>query len=143
MSLSAEQIKLASVFPEIRWSPENLICIFRPEGTLTPALAGRMVAWLNEIEMDSEQPFHRFSDLTKLRTIEVSLSDIKEAAYWRRANYHGRSVKSAFLAHSDETLIIAHAYQSFMAGSKIWVKVFQSAKEAATWLGVPEEALGC
>ena len=142
MPLSAQQQKLAAIFPEVHWSTENRVCIFRPEGTLTKRMAARMIAWLKEIETDCPQPFNRFSDFTKLRKIEVSLLDVENVAYWRRVTYEGPLVKSAFLAHTDESLVIAHAYLNFMMGSRILVRVFERVKKVAAWLDVSEESLG-
>lgn len=142
MSLSAEQLKLASVFPEISWAIADRVCIFRPEGVLSPKLIARLIAWLAEIERDSAQPFNRFTDLTKLHTFEISKLHVSNVAYWRRAMYAGPLVKSAFLTHSEEALELALDYQSFMDGSQILVSVFQSVQDAADWLGVPPESLG-
>jgi len=40
------------------------------------------------------------------------------------------------------TYAIAKIYEELMEGSNIQVGVFSEGKEAAQWLGVPEEALG-
>jgi hypothetical protein len=141
-SLSDQQQKLAAAFTEISWSAENRVCIFRPDGVLSSKMAGRMVAWLQEMETDCAQPFSRFSDLTKLQKIEISLFDVQNLAYWRRTTYEGPLVKSAFLAQSDGSLAIAHAYLFLMAGSPIVVRVFENMQDAAAWLGVSEESLG-
>src|ERR1700704_3676895 len=100
MSLSAEQQKIASDFPEVSWSIAEHVCVFRPEGTLTAGMLARVIQWLQEIETDSAQPFHRFTDLTKLHTIEISRLDMANLAFWRRTTYSGPVVKSAILAQS-------------------------------------------
>jgi len=141
MSLSAEQRRIAATFPEIRWVMADRVCIFRPDGALTRQLAARVIEWLGEIETDSAHAFSRFTDLTKLHTIELSVLDLQNMAAWRRTTYQGRLVKSAILAQSDESLALAHAYSSFMAGSRIMVVVFHHLEEAATWLGVPADSL--
>ena len=141
MPLSAEQRKIASAFPEIRWAMADRICIFRPDEVLTRKLAARLIAWLGEIETDSLHPFNRFTDLTKLRAIELSKLDLQNVAYWRRSTYKGPPVKSALLACSNESLELANAYRSFMAGSPIMVLVFQSLEEAAYWLGASAASL--
>ena len=141
MPLTLEQRKIASDFPEVRWSETDEVCILAPRGTLTAGRAARLVAWLREIEKDREQPFSRFTDLSKVDKIEVSRLDLANVAYWRRTTYEGPMVKSAFLVGSKETYEVAHAYRSFMAGSPIFVLVFQSVKEAAAWLDVSPESL--
>ena len=141
MSLSAEQRKIAFSFPEIRWAMADRICIFRPEGALTKRLAARVLEWLGEIETDSVHVFSRFTDLTNLHTIELSILDFQNVACWRRSTYQGPLVKSAILAQTDQSLELARAYKSFMAGSRIMVLVFQRIEEAATWLDVPADSL--
>lgn len=141
MSLSAEQQKLATIFPEIIWSVAGRVCIFRPVGSLTSHTIARLVAWLAELERDSGQPFFRFTDLTHVQTHEITKLDVANLAYWRRTTYTGPVVKSAFLAHSEEGLELVHLYRSRMAGSPIVVAVFESLPAAASWLGVSPETL--
>jgi hypothetical protein len=142
MSLSSEQERIASDFPEVSWSIANQVAIFRPEGTLTIELAVRLVAWLRRIETDSAQPFSRFTDLTKVEKIEVSRVDLANVAFLRRWEYSGPPVKSAFLAHTGEGLELAEAYESFMQESNISVSVFRTLEEAAAWLGVSPGTIG-
>jgi hypothetical protein len=141
MSLSTEQEKIASEFPEVNWSIAGHVCVFRPEGTLNSGMLARVVKWLQEIETDCAHPFHRFTDLTKLHTIEISRLDLSNLAFWRRTTYKGPVIKSAILAQSEEGLELAGAYQSFMEGSLILVSVFQSTHDAAAWLRVPAKLL--
>ena len=142
MSLSAEQQRLASSFPEISWAIADQVCIYRPEGVLDSGKIGRLLAWLGEIETDREQPFNRFTDLTKVHTIELEKLDLANVALWRRTTYDGAIVKSAFLAQSDECRELAGVYAGFMEKSRIMVSVFHDIKEAAIWLRVPMNVLG-
>jgi hypothetical protein len=142
MPLSDHQKRLASAFPEISWAMEDRVCMYRPEGVFGTAKIGRLLAWLGEIETDREQPFSRFTDLTKVHTVELSKLDLANAAFWRRSTYEGPIVKSAFLAHSDECLELAGLYAGYMQKSRIMVSVFRDPGEASIWLRVPMRVLG-
>lgn len=142
MPLSEGQRKIAAAFPEVTWALFDRLCIFRPEGVFSNLMAARLIAWLGEIEADTEHPFSRFLDLTRLRTIELSRLDVQNVAYWRQSTYKGPRVQSAILAQSPESCELAYAYSSFMSGSQIEVLVFENIKDAATWLGVTAESLG-
>ena len=142
MSLSDQQQRLASVFPEISWVMADGVCVFRPEGVLGTGKIGRLLEWLGQIETDLERPFSRFTDLTKVHTVEISKLDVANVAFWRRTSYNGPIVKSAFLAQSDACLELAGLYAGFMQKSRIMVSVFRDLREASIWLSVPIKALG-
>jgi hypothetical protein len=141
MSLTYDQHRIAAAYPEISWLTAHHLCIYRPAGPLDADKIARLVAWLGEIEGDSEHPFNRFTDLTKVGATEISRMDLANVAFWRRANYEGEIVRSAFLAQSDECYDFAMMYKKFMEGSRILVSVFRGAQEAAAWLQVSPGSL--
>src|SRR3954468_22108809 len=99
MPLSTDQRRIAASFPEVVWSLQDRLCIYRPKGVLSQKLVARLIAWLAEIERDNRRPFSRFIDLTKLNRIDLRKLDVQNIAYWRKAAYKGPLVQSAILAH--------------------------------------------
>lgn len=145
MPLSDDQRRIAASFPDVVWSQDDRLCLYRPQGKLTHKLAARLIAWLAEIERDNERPFNRFTDLTKFSGSELREFDVQNMAYWRKATYEGPPVQSAILAHRRDSIepsvALAHTYSLAMSKSQITVKVFDNLADAAVWLGVPRNAL--
>jgi hypothetical protein len=105
-------------------------------------MATFMVHYIGFEEAVAEQPFHRYSDLTRLTAIHLDFKEITELVAMRRASYDdGPPVKSAILATSTSVYGVGRMFAALMEPGPIDVKVFRSVEEAASWLAVPAVAL--
>ncbi len=113
-----------------------------PEGVLDSVMLSFMASFLYSEERLSDEPFHRFSDLSELTAIQLTFVELASFALERRVSYDGGPpVKSAILAPDKATYAIARMFALLMDPSPIDVKVFRTVEDAAEWLEVPAEAL--
>lgn len=112
-----------------------------PIGVLDIFIATFMAHYLAFEESVSEEPFNRFTDLSKLSAIHLDFKDVAKIVALRRASYDGPPVKSAILAITTPAYGVARMFEALMEPSPIDVKIFRNAGDAAEWLGVPVTAL--
>ena len=128
-------------FPAAQYHPKHQLLTWRPEGVLDDELADRVIDFLEFEEASDEGPFHRYSDLSRLTRVQLSLDHVFTLAKRRTRAYRGPRVKSAFYAIRLITLTIAKMYEELMAKSRIEVRVFRDRAAAASWLEVPAKVL--
>ena len=128
--------------PEIEFHPDIRLLIYRPRGLIDEAAINKVVKVIEDLEVETQEPFNRFSDTTEAHEIELNFKYVIQVSLHRRLFHKGRApVKSAILA-TDSTLIhYARLVMLLTEGSSIKVRVFQDRNEAAQWLGVPIELL--
>ena len=112
---------------------------WKPLGVLDDELADRIVDFMESEERIVGKPFNRFTDLSGLDRVSISLNHVFQIARRRKAGYRGKKVRSAFYAVRLISITIARMYQELMAESAIEVGVFRDRTVAAEWLGVPPE----
>ena len=118
------------------------LMVGRPSGTLDAHAAERIIDFVEIKEEQLESGFHRFCDLTRLDSINLSSQDLGKLAARRRAfNPNAVRVKSAFLASHPLASGIAHMYQQLLQSPRIEVHVFADINSAAEWLVVKPELL--
>jgi len=118
----------------------NLIT-WHPRGVLDDVLLDEIEAWLWTLETASPQ-FERFVDLSQLTEIAVRVNHVFEFAR-KRARHLAEAprMKSALFCEDWVGFAIARIYQDLMAETPLQVRAFRDRKQAATWLGVPVDAL--
>ena len=128
--------------PEVEFSEDNRLLIYRPCGLIDEDAVNKIIAVIEEIEAATQEPFNRFSDASEAHEVELNFRYVIEVSLHRRQAHAGRvPVKSAILT-TDSTLVhYARLLVILTEGSSIKVRVFADRKEAAQWLGVPVEAL--
>ena len=128
--------------PEIEFHEDVRLLVYRPRGLIDEAAINKIVAVIEDLETETQEPFNRFSDTTEAHEIELNFKYVIQVSLHRRLFHKGRApVKSAILA-TDSTLIhYARLVMVLTEGSSIKVRVFQDRNEAAQWLGVPVELL--
>ena len=128
--------------PEIEFHEDVRLLIYRPRGLIDEAAINKIVAVIEDLETETQEPFNRFSDTTEAHEIELNFKYVIQVSLHRRLFHKGRApVKSAILATDSNLVHYARLLALLTQGSSIKVQVFQDRKEAAKWLGVPVELL--
>ena len=121
---------------------DHRLMVFRPLGVLDEPEVEKTVAMLEQLEKEADQPFNRFSDLSKLDAIDLSFEFIFRISLHRRLIYSKHPpVRSAFYVTSPATARVVRAHAILTDRSPLKVKSFKDMVSAAKWLGVPVEEL--
>jgi len=128
--------------PEIEFHEDIRLLIYRPCGLIDEAAINKIVAVIEDLEAETQEPFNRFSDTSDTHEVELNFKYvIRVSLHWRLSHKGRAPVKSAILA-TDSTLVhYARLLVLLTEGSSIKVRVFQEREGAAQWLGVPIELL--
>jgi hypothetical protein len=111
--------------------------VWQPRGILDETHIEQIITMLEEAEDEAQEPFDRFTDMSKLDQVEVSFDYIFRVSLYRRAVYGERSpVKSAFYVEDRATAELALTHAVVTAQSPLQVKVCLRKSDAAQWLGV-------
>jgi hypothetical protein len=133
---------LSMVFPaDARVHADLRLVTWHPHGVLDGSLAREVFAFIEAEESTTLAPFDRFTDLSGLTGIRLSLDEIEALAQRRMAHYDGPKVKSAMLADNALAFCVAELYGRLMRSSEIEVQVFCLLTSATVWLGQPIEVL--
>jgi len=109
---------------------------WHPMGIFDAALADKLREFIEWEEHVQNTPFDRYTDLSRVTKVEISLQRLSEAASRRRRAL--QPVKSAIFAENRYTFVIAQIYESLMEDAvAITVRAFRERALAAKWLGVP------
>ena len=127
--------------PGTRYFEDCALVTWHPRGTLDDELADQIVEFVESEEEIIGKGFHRFTDLSGLDRMNLSLDHVFDIARRRKQGYQGGPVKSAFFAVRLISVTIARMYRELMAETNIAVEVFRDRAEAAAWLGVPPDHL--
>ena len=113
------------------------LLIWQPRGILDEPHVEKIITLLEQAEDEANQPFDRYTDLSKLHHVDLSFDYVFRVSLYRRAVYGHRSpVKSAIYAVDRETAQVALTHAAVTAESALQVKVCLRKSAAARWLGV-------
>ena len=113
------------------------LLIWQPRGILDEPHVETLIAMLEEAEDEAEQPFDRYTDLSKLDQVDLSFDYIFRVSLYRRVVYGSRSpVKSAMYVVDRATAEVALTHAVVTVESPLQVKVCLRKSAAARWLGV-------
>ena len=132
----------AMIFPlGVQFHEAQRLLVWRPRGVLNQEVISDIVAVLNELEVELQGPFNRFSDTSGVDQIDLNYEYIVGVSTNRRLAYaHHPPIKSAILAINPTLIDYANLHRLVTAGSPIEVRVFPDDRlEIAQWLGVPPE----
>ncbi len=122
--------------------PRAGLLVARPVGILDLKSAESLVEFVEIKEQVTETGFNRFTDLTRLKGIQLKTEDVLRLAARRRAfNPNDIHVKSAFLAGDPLAFGIARMYEFMLNSPRIEVTSWWDRQSAANWLGVPADLL--
>ena len=113
--------------------------VWQPRGILDEPHVDRLIELLEQMEEDVDEPFDRYTDLSKLDVVGVSFDYVFRVSLYRRIIYGDQPpVKSAFYVTDRATAEIALTHAVVAEDSPLMVKVFLDKSAAADWLGVSE-----
>ena len=138
----SQRNELMKLPPEIRFHQDVRLFVWRPRGVLDEAALNKVLAYLEDLEAELQEPFNRFVDTLAADEIELNFKYVIQVSLCRRLSYAGHPpVKSAILATDSTMIHYGRLHALLTQGSPITVRVFQHREEAAQWLGVPIEML--
>jgi hypothetical protein len=127
-------------FAGTRYYPKFKLATWHPEGVLDSALANQVIEFIEWEEYIQEAPFDRYTDLSGIAEIRISIHSIIEIA--RRRRIVREPIKSALFGHDRARLEVAQSYERLMReATMIQVRSFSDRSAAAAWLEVPETIL--
>ncbi|MFL6515849.1 MAG: hypothetical protein ACJ8M1_12590 [Chthoniobacterales bacterium] len=128
--------------PDVILYPEFHLVVWKPQGMLKEKTVNRVIRFLAHEEARSEKAFNRFSDTTRLETVELNFRYVFHVAIYRRLTYSGRpSAKSAFLVDDRKAAHYFKLHALLTDHSSLRVRTFARRSAAARWLGLPIEFL--
>jgi hypothetical protein len=127
---------------EIEFHEDIRLLMYRPRGLIDEAAINKIISVIEDIEANTQEPFNRFSDTSKIDEVELNFRYVIHVSLYRRLSHAGRPpVKSAILATDSTIIHYARMLALLTQGSSIKVRVFGEREEAAQWLGVPLDLL--
>ena len=136
------EVPLANVLHTLehtRFHPGYRLFTWHPVGCLNDAVADQLLSIIEIDELVDARPFHRYTDLSQLATVQLTIGHMFRTAERRRqVDLH---VKSAIYANTAVGLGIARMYEALMKDAHIEVRAFTDREPAAAWLGVPIEII--
>jgi len=135
----APKLKL---LPWIAFQHDHHLMVFRPRGVMDETRVEETVAVLEEAEKQSNEPFNRYSDLSKIDAFDLRFQFIFRISLHRRLFYAKfPPVKSAFYVTNPATARVVRTHVLLTDHSPLRARMFREATLAANWLGVPVEDL--
>jgi len=122
--------------PGALYYPKFHLMTWHPMGIFDGALADKLREFIEWEEHVQDVPFDRYTDLSGVTKVDISLQRLSEAACRRQRA--SQSVNSAIFADKKYSYVIAQIYESLMEEAvAITVRAFRERELAAQWLGVP------
>ena len=123
-------------FPHAVYYPKFRLMTWHPIGIFDGALADKVREFIEWEEHMQDAPFNRYTDLSGVTEVQISLQRLLEAARQRRRVL--QAVNSAIFADKKYSFLIAQIYESLMEEAvAITVRAFRERESAAQWLDVP------
>ena len=123
--------------PDISFHPAPRLMVYRPRGILTEDRLVSVVEFLEKVEDQASQPFHRFTDLSKLDALDIEFKSIIRLSLHRRLTYGQHTpIKSAFYVTSPAAARVVRVHVLLTDHSPLVVKMFEELPPVAKWLDV-------
>lgn len=123
-------------FPHAMYYPKFRLMTWHPIGIFDGALADKVREFIEWEEHMQDAPFNRYTDLSGVTEVQISLQRLLEVACRRRRAL--QPVNSAIFADKKYSFLIAQIYESLMEEAvAITVRAFRERESAAQWLDVP------
>ena len=111
--------------------------VWQPRGILDEAHVDRLIDLIDDLEEDADEPFNRYTDLSKLDSVTLTFDYVFQVSLYRRVVCSDMpQVKSAFYVTDRATAEIAITHAVVSEDSPLVVRVFVDKEAAAEWLGV-------
>ena len=126
----------------VTYRKELSLILWKPRGILDQSVVNEIVAFIDAAEARASKPFNRFAYLSALDAVDLNFNFVFYIALHRRLTYAPNPpVKSAFYVTSSATTHYVKLHAMLTDYSPLDVSLFTDRAVAATWLGVPDEAL--
>jgi len=113
------------------------LMVWQPRGILDEEQVDRLIEMVEEAEKEADTPFDRYTDLSKLETVDLNFEYVFRVSLYRCTVYADRPpVKSAFYVTDRRTAEIAFTHAVVTTNSPLIVQVFFDQGAAADWLDV-------
>ena len=128
--------------PDVLFHAGLRLMVYRPRGILSEKRVQSLIDFLEMEEDQTERPFNRFTDLSKLDALDLDLKAMIRISLYRRLAY-GKypPVRSAFYVTSPAAARVVRVHVIVTDRSPLQVRMFLKVSAAATWLGVPPGVL--
>lgn len=127
-----------SLPPDVQCVDAAQLLVWRPRGILDQRKVDKMVAFVTELENRFGKSFNRFTDISRLDSVDLNFNYVFHVALYRRLSRRGRTIiKSAFLVPNAEVSRYIKLHALLTDYSPLKVRMFKEYAAAAEWLGVP------
>jgi len=131
-----------NVPPDVEVLQAAQLLVWRPGGILDQRKVDKIIAFVTEQENKFGKSFNRFTDISRLDSVDLSFDYVFHVALYRRLSRRGRTIiKSAFLVPNAEVSRYIKLHALLTDHSPLKVRMFKEYVAAAEWLGVPVESL--
>lgn len=128
---------------EFFFKTEDLV-IWRPTGNLTSSKIKEFIDFLNEHNSIRDPHFHRYIDLSQIKTISVNFDELSGWASFRKSFTEGllkRKVKMAFLVTNTLSFGMARMYENLLDSKFYDIGIFYTIGENADFLDCDHKLL--
>ena len=123
-------------FPSALYYPKYRLMTWHPIGIFDAALADMVRQFIEWEEHVQDAKFDRYTDLSGITQVRISLQRLSEIA--RRRRKVMQRVSYAIFSDKKSSFIIAQTYELLMEEAvALTVRAFRERRLAAQWLGVP------
>ena len=92
-----------SLPPDVQCIDAAQLLVWRPRGILDQRKVDKIVAFVTEQENKFGKSFNRFTDISRLDSVDLNFNYVFHVALYRRLSRRGRTIiKSAFLVPNAE-----------------------------------------
>jgi len=131
-----------SLPPDVQFVDGAQLLVWRPCGILDQKKVDKIIVFITEQENRFGKSFNRFTDISRLDSVDLSFNYVFHVALYRRLSRRGRTIiKSAFLVPNAEVSRYIKLHALLTDYSPLKVRMFKEYAAAAGWLGVPVESL--
>ena len=127
-----------SLPPDVQCVDAAQLLVWRPHGILDQIKVDKFLAFVTELENRFGKSFDRFTDISRLDSVDLNFNYVFHVALYRRLSRRGRTIiKSAFLVPNAEVSRYIKLHALLTDYSPLKVRMFKERAAAAEWLGVP------
>ena len=131
-----------SLPPDVQYVDAAQLLVWRPCGILDQRKVDKIIVFVTEQENKFGKSFNRFTDISRLDSVDLTFNYVFHVALYRRLARRGRTIiKSAFLVPNAEVSRYIRLHALLTDHSPLKVRIFKEYAAAAKWLGVPVESL--
>jgi hypothetical protein len=127
-----------SLPPDVQFVDGAQLLVWRPRGILDQRKVDKIIAFVTEQENRFGKSFNRFTDISRLDSVDLNFNYVFHVALYRRLSRRDRTIiKSAFLVPNAEVSRYVRLHALLTDYSPLKVRIFKEYAVAAEWLGVP------